>query len=239
MSCSKGNSSKLTRNVLIMVILGKFTKAISGRGPGSSTMCAIIHELYDECRNSTFNDCCDLYFEGYEECRDFKRGNSSKLTRNVLIMVILGKFTTAISGRGPGSSTMCAIIHELYDECRNSTYTDYCDLYFKGYEECRDFKRGNSSKLTRNVLIMVILGKFTTAISGRGPGSSTMCAIIHELYDECRNSTYTDYCDLYFKGYEECRDFKRDPKHQPLAELRKGWEKSFNDQGLADVQDNL
>ncbi|XP_030972808.1 uncharacterized protein LOC115992726 isoform X2 [Quercus lobata] len=86
---------------------------------------------------------------------------------------------------------------------------------------------------------MVILGKFTTAISGRGPGSSTMCAILHELYDECRNSTYNDYCDVCFEGYEECRDFKRDPKHQPLAELRKEWEKSFNDQGFADTFDYM
>lgn len=97
--------------------------------------------------------------------------------------------------------------------------------------------KGNSSKLTRNVLIIIMLGKFKNAISGRGPGSSTMCAILHELYDECRNSTYNENCDEYFKQNEECRDFKRDPKHQPLAELRKEWKKSINDQGFADAFD--
>ena len=49
------------------------------------------------------------------------------VTRNALILIILGKFKTVISGRGPGSATMCGILHELYDEVRFFTVESHLE----------------------------------------------------------------------------------------------------------------
>ena len=49
------------------------------------------------------------------------------VTRNALIMAILGKFKPVISGRGSGSATMCEILHELYDEVRFFTVESHLE----------------------------------------------------------------------------------------------------------------
>ena len=51
------------------------------------------------------------------------------VTRNVLIMAILGKFKPVISGRGSGSGSarMCEILHELYDEVRFFTVESHLE----------------------------------------------------------------------------------------------------------------
>ena len=53
------------------------------------------------------------------------------VTRNALIMAILGKFKPVISGRGSGSGSgsarMCEILHELYDEVRFFTVESHLE----------------------------------------------------------------------------------------------------------------